>query len=365
MKLLLIFFLLSGCAAGLMLFRKNSLPIAEGKPEKQPLVSVIIPARNEEKNLPHLLASLQRQTYKPMEIIVADDGSADRTAEIAEKFGARVVRVTEPPENWTGKTWAVWNGYLQSRGELLAFLDADIRLAPEALARLLRCREKEGGALSVVPFHRTEKWYERLALLLNLLSIFVFTSPFEKNNPKKGLYGSCIFVSRSDYEKIGGHASIRSEVVEDLNLGRKFMEAGIPVRNYIGEDTVRFRMYPGGLKSELEGFAKSAAPGVPNFRPATLAFIIWWLAGLVLSAAFPFFIQTKWFVPLLAGYFLYMLEIMYLARHAGNYGFWMPVFYLVPLLFFLTVMLYSTYQTHIRKKVLWKGRYVKVGKRKV
>ncbi|MFO7343182.1 MAG: glycosyltransferase, partial [Bacillaceae bacterium] len=86
------------------------MPKPEGKPEKQPLVSVIIPARNEEKNLPHLLASLQKQTYKSMEIIVADDGSADRTAEIAENFGARVVCVTEPPENWTGKTWAVWNG---------------------------------------------------------------------------------------------------------------------------------------------------------------------------------------------------------------------------------------------------------------
>lgn len=113
----------AACAAGFVLFRRNTVPIPPSTFVSPGKLSVIIPARNEETNLPYLLASLQNQTLPPFEIIVVDDCSEDRTREIAESFGITVIAGSPPPPGWTGKNWAVWNGYLQSIGEFIAFLD--------------------------------------------------------------------------------------------------------------------------------------------------------------------------------------------------------------------------------------------------
>lgn len=245
-----------GCLSGFILFRKNLLaahPEHFQGPEK---LSIIIPARNEEYNLRFLLDSLQLQTIAPYEIIVVDDFSEDRTKKIAESYGVKVIANSSLPEGWTGKSWAVWNGYLQASGDIFAFLDADIRLKPNALASLLKARELSKGVISVVPFHHTEKLFEKLALIMNMLGIFTFTSVFEKNNAKKGLYGSCILALRQDYEKVNGHQSIRSEVLDDLSLGEKFIAAGVPIRNFIGYGLVSFRMYPKGIKVRLKASVK-------------------------------------------------------------------------------------------------------------
>ena len=93
---------------------------------------------------------------EPFEIIVVDDFSEDDTKEIAESYGVTVISNTSLPQGWTGKNWAVWNGYLHATGDLIAFLDADIRLAPRALEALVKARNKAGGVVSVVPFHYTE-----------------------------------------------------------------------------------------------------------------------------------------------------------------------------------------------------------------
>lgn len=151
---------------GLILFSRqklkdNGTPLPSGKK-----VSVIIPARNEEINLPHLLTSLKEQTYMPDEVIVIDDFSEDETAIIAQGYDVRLIKNPDLPEGWTGKNWAVWNGYLASHGDILIFLDSDVRLAPKGIELLLKNREAAGGAISVVPYHYNEKIYERLSLIL-------------------------------------------------------------------------------------------------------------------------------------------------------------------------------------------------------
>jgi glycosyltransferase involved in cell wall biosynthesis len=148
-------------------------------------VSVIIPARNEETRLPHLLDSLMVQTYKPYEIIVVDDHSSDKTGEIARGYDVKVIDSTELPENWTGKSWAMWNAYQESSGNVLVFFDADVSLSPRALKMLLKTRQSVDGAISVVPYHETTKLFERLSLLPYLLGVFAFTSPFEKTTIRK------------------------------------------------------------------------------------------------------------------------------------------------------------------------------------
>ena len=253
MTIMIILILLAcSCLCGYVLFSKVLLEIPKDRTKIDSKVSVIIPARNEEDNLPFLLESIKSQSIEPYEIIVVDDMSTDKTYEIAAGYGVKVIKNTELPDKWTGKSWALWNGVKESSGDILVFLDADVRLEPNTLKTLLVTRTESGGAISVVPYHKTQKFYEKLSLVPYLLGVLVFTSPFERYSKKKGLYGSCIVMTREDYSKIEGHDSVKSEVLDDLTLGKKLSEAGIPVHNFIGYKNVSFRMYPGGIQSELE-----------------------------------------------------------------------------------------------------------------
>lgn len=327
-------------------------------------LSIIIPARNEEENLAELLESLSNQTYRPYEIIVVNDFSEDNTREVAQSYeGITVIDNPPLPRDWTGKTWAVWNGFLHATGDILAFFDADLRLtAPESLTSLLKEREQSGGALSVVPYHFTKKFYERLALIANILGVFAFTSPFEKRNAKKGLYGSCIIATRQDYEKVSGHDSIKSELLDDLNLGAKFVAAGVPVQNYLGANLVAFRMYPNGIKSELQGFGKGAILSPASLTAPTIILIALWVIGLIVSESIILFFHTPASVPLAAGYLLYMLQIFYLNKYVGRFGVLVPILHILSTLFFIIIVGYSVYQVAFLKKVSWKGRDIRVGR---
>lgn len=355
------------CISGFILFAKVCL-IGEDQPlERKYRVSVIIPARNEEKNLPFLLESLKRQTYQPDEVIVVDDFSSDATGDIARQFGVKLIQNTQLPEGWTGKNWALWNGFLNSSGDILVFLDADVRLAPNALEALIKTREKYGGAISVVPYHRPERFYEKLTLIPYLLGVFSFTSPFERRSADKSLYGSCIVVAREDYERINGHYSIRHEIVDDMSLGKRFSEAGIGVENFIGYDFVSFRMYPNGLRSQLEGFSKSAVLSMGNLSRSTVALIALWMIGIALSGFMtPLLFAARYpgLWPFLLGYIMYTLQIMYFLKYTGSYGKIVPILHPLSLIFFILMMVYSTYQVLFKGSVYWKGRQIEIRSRR-
>ncbi|BFT73629.1 glycosyltransferase [Paenibacillus sp. P36] len=353
-----------GCLCGFILFRKNVLRPGYVPGADKVKLSVIIPARNEACNLPHLLHALKIQTLEPFEIIVVDDFSEDDTREIAESYGVTVISNPSLPEGWTGKNWAVWNGYLQSSGDMIAFLDADIRLVPRALEILIMARQQAGGVISVVPFHYTVSFGERLALIFNFLGVFAFTSPIEKDSPNKGLYGSCILTTRADYETIKGHESVKGEMLDDLNLGAAFRKAGIQVTNFIGYGLVSFRMYAQGMRSRIQGFGKGAALGTSKMKGGTIALIALWVIGLVASETFFLFLNTSWWLPLFMGYLIYMMQLFYFVRYVGKFGIIMPILHIFSTVFMIVVMLYSVYQVVFLGHVAWKGRNVKVGSRR-
>lgn len=356
------FLVCSGLISGMVLFRRNTINSQDDSTVINQSISVIIPARNEESNLGELLASLLQQSIQPTEIIVVDDHSQDRTNEIGRGYGVKVLSAPELPEDWTGKNWALWNGFLHSQGEILVFLDADVRLDPSALTSLVSEQQRRGGAISVVPYHHVHHFYEKFAMLLNVLGVFAFAAPSESTNNKKGLYGACIVTTREHYETIGGHRSVHSEMLDDLNLGVTFQRAGIPVTNYIGGHLIGFRMYPYGLKSELEGFAKGTVLSMTSIRILTLIPITLWVLGLIATEFFPFFIHTPYAIPLGVGYVLYALEFFYFNRDVGNFGTVHRVFHFLSTIFFLVVVGYSLYQSIIRKRIRWKGRYIHVGR---
>ena len=143
-----------------------------------PLVSVIVPARNEERSLSNLLDSLAAQVRKADEVVVVDDNSTDATVSVATSRGARVIQAGALPAGWLGKARACWVGARASCGQILVFLDADTTLARDGLVKLLSEHWRAGGLLSVQPYHTTLKPYERLAAGLNIslmMGMGVFT----------------------------------------------------------------------------------------------------------------------------------------------------------------------------------------------
>ncbi len=360
-----VFFLFLICwAVGFILFAKISLDQEEATELPDVKVSVIIPARNEEKNLPFLLESLKRQSLKPYEVIVVNDFSEDKTKEIAKSFDVKVIDNPPIPKGWTGKNWALWNGYLHSSGQILIFLDADVRLSEDGIEKLTKALFKSKGAISVIPYHKTEKFYEKLCMIVNILGVFAFTSPYERKIKQKGLYGSCIALFREDYQKIGGHKSICSKVTDDLSLGKRLSSFNINIENYLGIDTVWFRMYPNGIKSQVHGIAKSAALSMQLLQRKTIILIALWVLGLSLSGfltPFLFFAHHPLFKIFMLAYLLYFIQILYLQRYIGNFGIMMPLFHFVSTAFFLFMVLYSFYQVKFTGSVWWKGRQIEVG----
>jgi 4,4'-diaponeurosporenoate glycosyltransferase len=336
-------------------------PLPPGTPRQHRKLSVLIPARNEAATLPKLLASLARQRLQPDEVIVIDDHSDDDTAAIARSAAAELpLQVIQPPPlppDWCGKTWALHHGVRASRGELLLFLDADTEPEPEFIERLLARQEALGGLVSVQPYHRTEKPYEQLSVLFNLVGLMAVPL-----GPGCGVaFGPALLSSRSDYERSGGHAAVAGKVVEDWFLGHCYERAGMPVSAFIGEGQIAYRMYPGGLGDMVIGFDKNFATAAGEVRWPWMAAVLLWLSGLFWAAWCLPAALLGW--PVVGNaeigwnalvYAAYALQLLLLTRRVGRFS-WINLVFPVPVLFFLGVFLLAIFNLE-RGNVRWKGR---------
>lgn len=307
-------------------------------------LSVIIPARDEEHNLPRLLESLAAQSVRPYEVLVVDDGSTDGTAEIARKLGADVVESEPLPDGWRGKTWACHQGALKARGGHFLFMDADTWFEVEGLARMLG--RYPGGAFSLLPYHAVSKSYEDFSLFFNF-SMTAGTVP-------NGLAGQCFLINREDYQKVGGHESVRGRVLENFRLAEEFREAGIPVCSAIGSEMVSFRMYPQGFRSLVEGWTKGFASGAVRTPLWILLLVVGWMTGLM----FPLLggMMTGDWKLWLAAYALGAFQVAGISRRIGSFHWLGILFYPIPLMFFFGVFGWSALRSG--KKVSWKGREI-------
>lgn len=331
-------------AAGWLLAARFRRAAPAAKPAEPLTLSVIIPARNEEHNLPKLLESLTRQTLKPCEILVLDDGSTDRTAAIAREFGATVIAPGPLPEGWHGKTWACHRGALAAQGDWLLFMDADTWLEPGGLDRALALRP--AGALSIGPYHAVQRSYEDLSLFFNVC-MTAGTVP-------DGLAGQFLMVSRTHYQQAGGHAAVRGRILENFALAERFRAAGIPLRSVTGRGILSFRMYPGGFQDLVHGWTKGFAAGAGGTRRGTLWLVIAWLSGLIL-APLAGVLTGEWWLwgPACA---LGSAQVAWLSRKLGSFGWPLLLLYPLPLGFFFGVFALSALKSG--KKVTWKGREI-------
>ena len=231
-----------------------------------PAVSLLLPARDEAHNLPHTLPRLLSQGAA--EVLILDDGSSDDTARIAAELcaglpGARVIRGLPRPPGWHGKPWACMQLGQAATGDLLIFTDADVCWESGTLASLLHCLEASGAdLLTVWPRQQTRSLGERLLapliddVLLSILPAPLIRLPFASMSAGNG---QLMAFRRAAYERVGGHALVRGEVLEDVSFAARLKARGGRVAVALGAELLSVRMYrsyagPGGA---VAGFAKS------------------------------------------------------------------------------------------------------------
>ncbi|MEO9294140.1 MAG: glycosyltransferase [Nitrososphaera sp.] len=217
------------------------------KVTRQPKVSIILPARNEEPYIARCLDSLLAQDYPDFEIIAINDGSTDRTGEIIQQYASRDRRVIfvdnlPKPEGWAGKNWACHQGYRRASGDYLFFTDADTVHSPDALPLVVgHMVAQDLDALTAMPKLLCNDVWTRITL--PGLSTFLHTrfSPLRVNDPKKKtgyFFGSFFVITRKTYEAVGTHEGVRQELVEDGALGSKVKQAGFRMKMVRGEEHV-------------------------------------------------------------------------------------------------------------------------------
>ncbi len=321
-------------------------------------VSIIIPARNEFKRISPLLQSIQSQASLIHEYIVVDDHSTDETATLAMSLGAKVVSAPPLPKGWFGKPWACYQGAKIATGDVLMFLDADVKILPQGMEAMLYEFNKDRTPLSIQPYHMMKKGYESLSLFFNLIVMMttgLFTPLGSKMNASS-FFGPCQIMSKEDYWKVDGHAVAKHAVLEDMVLGEALRKVtGKNIRARAGRGVIVFRMYGEGLRDLIEGWTKNFATGARLIPIWLLVLISLWMTGMftaLLSGLAPFMWQDQSY---LIGYLFVGLTTWLLSRKVGNFSPLVMVLFPIQLTFFLWLFVRSSIRSN-QKKVTWKGR---------
>ncbi|HKN65680.1 MAG TPA: glycosyltransferase family 2 protein [Gemmatimonadaceae bacterium] len=266
-------------------------------PSPAPLVSVIVPARDEARNIGRCVRSILASRYPSLELIVVDDHSRDDTAAIARDAAAgdarlRVVPNPPLPNGWFGKQWACATGVAVAAGQLLLFTDADTVHAPDLLSRAVNALLRSDVALlTVAGRQETHSFWERLLqpqVFWMLLARYGGTESVSNARRAEDVIanGQFLLVRRAAYESVGGHAAVRDKVAEDLALAQRFHRASLGVRLVRGDAQLSTHMYA-TLAELIAGWGKNIFAGGVDAMPG----------GSVGRALFPFVLPLA---PLMA-----------------------------------------------------------------
>jgi len=332
------------------------MPTIETVPQK-PVVSVIIPAKNEEASLGACLESLVGQSGVACEIIAVDDHSTDRTREIASSFPeVKVVEAGPLPDGWTGKNNAVTAGVREATGEWLLFTDADTVHVPGSLGRALKeAEENQADMLSYSPEQIAVTFWEMATLpvvFAELARQYPPSKVSDPNSPDAAANGQYILIRREAYDAVGGHAAIAGEILEDVALARAVKASGRTIRFRYGADAVRTRMYRNYAQLR-DGWTKNLALLFPH--PGLLAWkslLLWLLPWIVLALAVAGVLKETWWGPMLVACLLYLAGRIRRANFATDMTilgalFGMPMF---------AYLLLRSKRAHAKGTVPWKGR---------
>ncbi|MBW8877356.1 MAG: glycosyltransferase [Acidobacteria bacterium] len=329
-----------------------------------PRVSIVIPARNEERNVEEALQSILALDYDNLEIDVVDDRSTDSTGEILDRMARanprlRVVHVRELPPGWLGKNHALELGGHKATGDFLLFTDADVVLAPSALRRAVAAMEADGlDHLAVAP--EIERPSVPFEMFIGVFSLFfaLFVKPWKVPDPKSQSHvgiGAFNLVRASAWRAVGGHQRIAMRPDDDLKLGKLLKTSGFSQEMMFGRGMLRVEWYR-SVRELIQGLMKNAFPGV-DYRLSVvlsatvtqLTILVWpFLAVLVTSGA------TRW---LNLASVAVLFTLCWLNAPLAGVRRWHGVGFPLATLLFLYILWRSTLTILWRGGIDWRGTH--------
>jgi len=339
-------------------------------PDPLPLVSVLIPARDEGRNIARCVDSLLKQDYPPLEILVLDDGSTDQTAAIVEELARthpflRLLHGRPLPQGWHGKAYACHQLAQVAKGEWLLFTDADTVHSPHSVSSVIRAAfQKEADLLTLLPYCITGTFWEKVALplisffFLSYLPLGLITR--SKEPLLSAALGPFMLFRRNFYFWIGGHEAVRQNIVEDMGLGWLTKKAGGRLVLMDGTDVVAVRFYQ-GWREIWPGLSKSAFAAFNYSLPPLLGLVTFNFAAFV--APYGFLARGLWrgeinliscWLPLAQVLIAWVIRLLLARRFRMScaMAFLHPLTVLVGML----ISLNSVYWSLTDHGVLWKGR---------
>lgn len=346
-------------------------------PTNAPLISVCVPARNEERNIRACVEAILAQDYPHFEIIVLDDRSTDATSDILRSLAVQhdklnVISGSELPKGWAGKPHALFQASAAARGNWLCFVDADTFLSPTTLSSCYaKAIETHADMFTIMTFQIMDSFWEKVVMPIVMTALSVAFSPRKVNDPKSKdaiANGQFILIKRSVYEAIGGHESVKDQIVEDKAISEQVKWHGYRLIVANGYSIAKTRMYT-SLPEMWEGWTKNIYLGLSD-RPALMLLGVF--GGFILLTAA--LVLPLW--PLL-GIFWYLqvgswlalaviveslvlwLTIIYVRARVSTgmgispwYAFTLPLGAAI----FASMMFTSTWKVISGKGVTWKGR---------
>jgi chlorobactene glucosyltransferase len=350
----------------LLNLRVFAFPANLPPPSSLPLLSVLIPARNEEKRIGPCLESLLASDYPHWEILVLDDHSSDGTADLVRHLARqhprlRLLHGKDLPPSWTGKAWACQQLAQEAKGDLFLFADADTRLADLTLTQAVSLAlEKKSDLLSLWPYLQSRTWSEHLVIpYVHLFILLYLPHWMGGRSPALGAAnGQFLLFRREAYEKIGGHTSVSGHLVEDIALARKLRAAGFHVLNRDATRPgqpialVRCRMYH-NFRDLWSGFTKNLYPA---FDGRVGAFIFFQLFQAVVFLGpfllLPFFPRD----PILWIEIAIILSLRLAMAHRFRQSWLGAILHPLGQALVLAIAANSWLQT-VRRRLPWRGRH--------
>jgi chlorobactene glucosyltransferase len=353
------FFLILRFAVTLFNFISNpKLPLTPIR--HNDLVSVLIPARNEEGNILNLLQSLKKQDYTNIEVIILDDDSTDNTFEVASNFCLKdrrfkLIKGESLNDDWLGKNFACHQLSLAAKGKYLLFLDAD-EIVEDGLINNGLNRIKQGKLvlLSLFTNQIMVTIGERLVvplmhyLLLNTLPLRAVR--LAKNPALSAASGQFMMFEASSYHAHHWHAQVKDRIVEDIEIMRLVKSYQYPAEALLANGYIKCRMYS-GYREALNGFGKNLLAGF-NYNIAGL------ICYLLLIIVGPIFIAIYLNYSLLFfAVTLIILTRIMISLVSGQNVLLNILLHPLQMLSLVVISLISI-KKHLRKKTVWKGRVI-------
>ena len=328
---------------------------------ERPLVSILIPARNEEKNIGNILDDILHQDYTEIEVIVFNDISTDRTAEIVREYALADGRITLTdsdflPEGWLGKNWACQSLSKKAKGDFLLFLDADVRIGNELILNAVSFAKHFKLALvSIFPKQIIKTIGEKITvpnmnyILLSLLPLILVR---KLGNPSiAAANGQFMFFDSRIYKSMQPHLKMKNNKVEDIGISRYLKSEKQRIACLVGDNTIQCRMY-NGFNDAVNGFSKNVTAFFGN--SLILALVFWFITSfgfLFVLVELPLYL----FIVYLVTSIISRIVISRVSEQEVTEN----IFLIIPMQISLGLFIYHSFMNKNIKTFRWKGRDIK------